>query len=233
MQFDIESVENKIGYVFKDKQLLLKAFTHASYAHEHKEQDNELLEFFGDSILEFIVTEYLCKYQKGDEGDLTIKRAQMVSKAPLTNAIFKLGLQEFILMSNGQRKSVRANDKLFSSVFEAIVAAMYLDGGIVPTKKFIKNTLIKNYLEEVKTSKVQPVKAVAKSLFQEHVQKHKLGNIEYKQLYKKGPDHSAEFGVAVYLDGKKIAEGKGTSKKSAEAQGAEKALKKLTAKKGR
>lgn len=229
--FNIPEIEAKIGYVFKDKMLLRKAFTHASYAHEHNQQDNELLEFFGDSIMEFIVTEYLCKHAKGDEGKLTEKRAQMVSKTPLIEAVDRLGIQEYILLGNGQKKTAREDDKLFSSVYEALVAAIYQDGGLVPTKRFIKNTIIKNFLDKQKGEGKEPIKAVVKSQLQEHVQKHKLGNIVYKQEYKKGPDHLAEFGVALYIDGKLIAKGKGSSKKNAEAQAAYEALKILTPKK--
>lgn len=225
--FDVSAVEKIIGYTFKDKMLLRKAFTHASYAHEHHEEDNELLEFFGDSIMEFIVTEYLCKNAKGDEGKLTQKRAQIVSRAPLIDVVTQMGIADFMLMGNGQKKTARDDDKMFSSVYEALVAAIYLDGGMVPTKRFIKSTLIKDYERKIKTQPETAVKAVIKSEFQEYVQKHKLGDIQYKLLYKKGPDHSAEFGVALILNGKKIAEGKGFSKKSAEAQAANNALKKI------
>ena len=122
--FDIDGVESKIGYEFKDKLLLRKAFTHASYAHEHNQQDNELLEFFGDAILQFVVTEYLYGNQKGDEGKFTQMRAQMVAKHPLIEAVVKLGVCDYILMGNGQKKNARDDDKLFSSIYEALVAAL-------------------------------------------------------------------------------------------------------------
>ena len=105
--FDIDSVESKIGYTFKDKMLLRKCFVHASYGNEHCEENNELLEFFGDSILGFIVTEYLYANANGDEGALTKKRADMVSKAPLLNAVVGLGLDEYVLLGRGL-----ANDKI-------------------------------------------------------------------------------------------------------------------------
>lgn len=229
--FDISGVEQKIGYVFKDKMLLRKAFTHASYAHEHNQEDNELLEFFGDSIMEYVVTEYLFNHAKGDEGDLTQKRAQIVSKNPLIDAVFNLGIADYMLMGNGQRKTAREDDKMFSSIYEALVAAIYLDGGLTPTKKFIKNTIIKDYEKCQKSCPEKSVKAVAKSEFQEYVQKNKLGDIKYKLISKTGPDHSAEFTVSLILNGKELAKGKGFSKKGAEAQAASTALKKLTAKK--
>lgn len=229
--FDVSSVEQKIGYVFKDKMLLRKAFTHASYAHEHNQEDNELLEFFGDSIMEFVVTEYLYKNAKGDEGKLTQKRAQMVSRTPLIETVNNLGIADYMLMGNGQKKTARDDDKMFSSIYEALVAAIYIDGGIVPTKRFIKNTIIKDYEKYLKSCPEKVVKAVVKSEFQEYVQKYKLGTIKYQLVSKSGPDHSAEFVVSLALNGKVISQGKGNSKKSAEAQAASNALKKLTAKK--
>ena len=94
--FDASSVESKIGYVFKDKNLLRKCFVHSSYGNERCEENNELLEFFGDSIIEFVVTEYLYANAKGDEGALTKKRADMVSKAPLLKAVLDLGLDNYL-----------------------------------------------------------------------------------------------------------------------------------------
>ncbi|MBR2870018.1 MAG: ribonuclease III [Clostridia bacterium] len=231
--FDVDGVESKIGYEFKDKLLLRKAFTHASYAHEHNQEDNELLEFFGDTVLQFVVTEYLCNNKKGDEGALTQMRAQMVAKYPLIDAVYKLGISDYILMGNGQKKTARDDDKLFSSIYEALVAAIYIDGGMAKAKKFITKTVIKNFEQKSKYTPETGVKAVVKSKFQEYVQKNALGEIQYKLISKIGPDHSAEFTVALELNGKRLAEGKGYSKKSAEAQAAYNALNKLTAKKGR
>ena len=99
MIFDLSGCEEKIGYSFADKMLLRNCFTHASYAYEHGEKDNELLEFFGDSIIEFVVTEYLYKNASGDEGKLTKKRAELVSKDPLLSAVKKLGLSPNLLCS--------------------------------------------------------------------------------------------------------------------------------------
>ena len=225
--FDINAVEQKIGYVFNDKMLLRQAFTHSSYAHEHNQKDNEVLEFFGDAIMQFVVTEYLCKNAKGDEGKLTQKRAQIVSRNPLICSVNQMGLTEYMLMGNGQKKTLRNDDKLISSVYEAIVAAIYIDGGLVPTKRFIKNTIIKDFEKVNKSACHQSVKAVVKSQFQEFVQANKLGDIEYRLIDKSGPDHLAEFTVYLYLNGKKLAEGKGNSKKSAEAQSAFVGLQKL------
>ena len=226
MIFDI-GCESKIGYTFKDKMLLRQCFTHASYAYEHGQKDNELLEFFGDSIIQFVVTEYLFKNSSGDEGKLTVKRASIVSKEPLLRAVKKLGLTEYVLLGRGLEKNANLDDKLFSSVYEALVAGIYLDGGLVPAKKFIKDTLIKEFEKREKNEQKGKVKLDGKNALQEYVQKHKLGSINYETLSKIGPDHSPEFRVAALLNGTRVAEGKGQNKKTAEAVAAVEALRRI------
>lgn len=230
MIFDVSECESRIGYIFNDKTLLRKCFTHSSYANEHKTDDNELLEFFGDAIIEYVVTEHLFKNAYGDEGKLTTLRAEIVSKPPLLRAVKKLGLGEFALLGNGQEKTIGEDDKLYSSLYEALVAGIYLDGGLTAVKKFIKETIILDYEQR----RVQKEKQLSgkrtgdyKSAFQEYVQKRKLGSITYETLSKKGPDHKPEFRVAALLNGARLAESKGSSKKIAENLAAQKALNKL------
>ena len=225
--FDIDGIESKIGYVFKDKMLLRQCFTHSSFANEHGQQDNERLEFFGDAIIQFVVTEYLYKKCSGDEGKMTVIRAELVSKMPLLKCVDNLQIREYILLGNGKKRSLQEGEKLFSSVYEALVAGIYLDGGLQSAKKFIQNTIIKDYEKRIKNLQKPKVKSEYKSEFQEYVQKHHLGSISYETLWKKGPDHSPDFRVAVLLNGNKIAEGEGGSKKIAESVAAEKALKKI------
>lgn len=225
--FDASACEEKIGYVFKNKMLLRKCFTHSSYANEHKEESNELLEFFGDAVIEFVITEYLFKNAYGDEGALTDKRKEMVSKAPLLRAVKALGLTDYILLGKGQTESATKDEKLFSSLYEAIVAGIYVDGGIVPAKAFIKRTLIADYERSPKNTKSTKTKCDGKSAFQEYVQKEKLGSVSYETLSKNGPDHLPEFRVAALLNGRRVAEGKGGSIKAAETEAALKALENL------
>lgn len=225
--FDINGCESKIGYSFKDKMLLRTCFTHASYAHEHGQRDNELLEFFGDAIIEFVVTEYLYKSSAGDEGEMTKIRAELVSREPLLRAVKNLGLAEYVLLGNGQEKSKNQDEKLFSSIYEALCAGIYIDGGMASVKKFIKNTLILEYENYKKRQKSPKTRCLFKVEFQEYVQKLKLGSITYETLSKIGPDHSPEFREAVLLNGKKLAEGKGKSKQLAQNKAAEVALKKI------
>ena len=225
--FDIDSVESAIGYVFKDKMLLRKCFVHSSYGNEHCEENNEVLEFFGDAILQFVVTEHLFSKASGDEGALTKHRADMVSKTPLLNAVIKLGLDNFVLLGRGLANDKTHDEKLYSSVYEALVAGIYIDGGIKPVKKFIKDTIIADFEQKAKTRAKQQVKVDTKSAFQEYVQKKHLGSISYQTLCKTGPDHSPQFRVVALLNGGALAEGTGKSKKLAEADAANKALKKL------
>ena len=225
--FDIDGVESRIGYSFKDKILLRTCFTHASYAHEHGHIDNERLEFFGDSIMEFVVTEYL--YNKGslNEGEMTKIRAEIVSKDPLLKAIKQLDLTQFVLLSHGLLKNSSQDEKLYSSVYEALVAGIYLDGGIKPVRKFITKTLIAEYEKNKKNTSGTKTRFYHKVDLQEFVQKHKLGSLSYLSLSKSGPDHAPEFKEAVLLNGTIISEGVGKSKQYAQNSAAKVALEKI------
>ena len=227
MIFDVTLAEKRIGYVFKDKTLLRQCFTHSSYTNEHKnEKNNERLEFFGDAILDMVITEYLFNATNKDEGVMTRERASLVSRIPLQTVISELGLDELMLKGNGTSLDGR-NEKLVSSLFEAIVAGIYIDGGMANAKKFIIDKLIKKAYairrDEVAVKKKPNTDA--KSALQEFVQQKKLGKIEYKIIDRSGPDHKPTFRVTVALDGKVLAEGVAQSKKLAEMQAAEKAIK--------
>lgn len=231
MIFEISKIEEIIGYEFKNKELLRQCFTHASYAHLYKEKDNEILEFFGDAIIQFIVTEYLVEGVKGDEGDFTKYRSLIVSKEPLQKSVKKLKLTDYMLLSDGQRKTANADDKMYSSLYEALCAGIYKDGGLEQAKKFVFKTIIKDFekLRRLKEDKSEQVKQ-GKTLLQEYIQQNKVGSILYQTLSKTGPDHQPEFRVALLINGKVISEGKGKSKKQAETIAAEKALKILKTK---
>ena len=222
MIFDIDGAEQSIGYSFKDKLLLRKCFTHSSFAHENKCEDNEKLEFFGDAVLEFIVTEYLVSEVDGDEGKLTLERANMVSKTPLINIVKKLKMGNYILFGKGMA-SDGGEEKLYSSLYEAVVAGIYIDGGITKAKDFVKRTLIAEYKKQVGKTKKKELDN--KTKLQEYVQKKKIGSISYETLSKTGPDHNPEFKVALLLNGTVVAEGKGKSIKTAEQKVAGEGLK--------
>lgn len=230
--FDITAVESKIGYSFSDKMLLRKCFTHSSYAHEHCTESNERLEFFGDAIIEFIVTELLVKNFSGDEGKLTARRAEIVSNEALLRTVKQLGLCEFLLFGRGEAKKENIEGKRYASLYEALVAGIYLDGGLVKAKKFVLDTIFKDYERKDKIKQKNKHTADAKNAYQEYVQKRKLGSVSYETLSKKGPDHLPQFRVAALLNGARLAEGVGGSKKQAEAQAAERALDKLIKQEG-
>jgi ribonuclease-3 len=223
MIFEISEIENLIGYSFKDKNLLRKCFTHSSFTASNGGEDNEVLEFFGDAIMDFIVTEHLFKTRKKDEGELTVLRSNIVSKEPLLRWILKSGLHEYLILGKSAKGSTKKEEKMYSSLYEAIVAGIYLDGGIAPTKKFIKNSIIADFENGFKGESVK-VEADYKSAIQEYVQKQKIGSISYQTLSKSGPDHKPTFRVAVLINGTKIGEGEGSSKKYAEAKAAKAGL---------
>ena len=237
MIFDVASCEEIIGFSFKDKNLLRQCFTHASYTHEHPSfQNNERLEFFGDSVLGYCVSEYLYKnYPNSDEGALTEIKQSLVSHKPLCDAIRRLGLDEYVLYGEGERKNLENHSAACENLFEAIVAGIYLDedGGLEKTKKFIfreLSPLLPKVAPEKATKKVEkqtPAKD-SKSLLQEYVQKLKLGKIDYLVTGRKGPDHNPTFVVSLSVGGKEISSAEGNSKKEAEKQCAEKGLKYLT-----
>ena len=233
MIFDIDSIEEIIGYSFKDKMLLRQCITHSSYVNEHGGLDNELLEFFGDSVLQFIATEFLFKNALGDEGKLTDKRKLIVSKEPLLRAVKKLNICDYVLLGKGQIKNFSQDEKLYSSLYEALVAGIYLDGGIINAKKFIKRTLLDDFVKNEKKEKQLRIKKFNedyKSRLQEYVQQNKMGSISYELLSSVGPAHKPQFKVAVLINSTVLAEATGSSKKNAQNEAAGKALSKLSKK---
>ncbi|MBQ7373945.1 MAG: ribonuclease III [Clostridia bacterium] len=230
MIFYMHECEEKLGYSFKDKTLLRLCFTHSSYAHEHGGvKNNERLEYFGDSILGFITAEYLMnKFPKADEGLLTEYKQQLVSSEPLSRAIDKSGLGEFLMFGEGERRnSPEHHRSAMENLFEAIVAGIYLDGGLEESKKFIKKFLFNVIPLSIrqKQVKTEGVAVDHKGRLQDFVQKNKLGTLLYKVKERKGPDHEPTFTMAVTLDDKEIACAVGRKKSDAEKLAAQKALK--------
>ena len=150
-----------------------------------------------------------------------------VTLASSSSKVKELGLNNYVLLGRGQEKYKTQDEKLYSSIYEALVAGIYLDGGMAKAKKFIKKTIIANYLKDQKQNNKKIIKADGKNAFQEYVQKRHLGYVSYQTLSKTGPDHLPEFRVVAMLNGLRIAEGKGLSKKEAEACAALNALSKL------
>lgn len=222
MNFDVNACEKLLGYSFKDKKLLIKAFTHSSYTNEHKDfASNERLEFLGDSVLGYVIAECLYKdYPQDDEGSLTLKKQALVSKHPLSKAVIAAGLDRFLILGEGeQREKNRTN--ISENLFESLVAAIYLDGGIKNAEKFILKHLDPLSADITKKS-VDLVDY--KSQLLHIVQQKRLGNIEYDELSKSGPPHLPLFEMAVKVGGKTLATGKGRSHKEAEKSAAKTAI---------
>ncbi len=212
--------EKKIGYEFKDKSLLKRALTHSSYANEKGTGlDNERLEFLGDSVLGFITAEYLFEHYKDKaEGDLTKKRAYAVCEKTLFGYAEKIGLGEMILLGKGEEiTGGRQRPSVVSDAFEAVIAAIYLDGGIENAKKFVLPFI------EI-ASEARPVFKDYKSTLQEVLQQNPTEKFEYIVVGESGPDHNKEFIVEVHLNSNVIGRGVGSSKKRAEQQAAKSAL---------
>jgi len=225
MPNDVEKLEKIIGFKFQNSELLTKALTHRSYAaetgsHEH----NERMEFLGDSILAAVVADYLYqKYPDQDEGRLSQLKSQIVSRQNLAQWAKKIKLGNFILISKGEEASGgRKRDSLLSNAMEAVIAAIYLDGGFMPAKKFIFNYLIQQRRLVIHDTK---------SKLQEYIQSVYRTLPEYKVLKEEGPDHQKVFEIGVYLKKNLLGSGTGHSKKEAEQVAARKALKTLQSKK--
>ena len=218
----LEIFEKNVGYIFKDKNLLKTALTHTSYAYEKKVQSNEKLEFLGDSILEFVSSNYLYKnYTNLNEGEMTKVRASVVCEKSLYKIALKHNFGDFLylgkseLSNNGNR-----NEAILADSVEAVIAAIFLDGGLEPVERFI----IENLYEEIEIASRNVGLKDYKTVLQEKLQEHGDVKIEYRTIGESGPDHNKTFEADVEVNGKFLAKGKGKSKKEAQMQAAKKAL---------
>jgi ribonuclease-3 len=222
---NLKNLENIIGFKFHNRDLLVKALTHKSYPSDTGPScDNERMEFLGDSVLATFVVDYLYnKYPEKDEGKLSQVKSQIVSQLNLSRWARDIELGDFVLMSKGEESTGgRKRDSLLSDTFEAIVAAIYLDGGFESARKFILGFLIKQKRLTISDTK---------SKLQEYFQSKYKTLPEYKLINELGPDHEKIFEIGVYLKKAMLGKGKGHSKKEAEQSAAKEALKKINAKK--
>jgi len=218
--------EEKIGVNFKDKNLLQQAFTHRSYLNENPSlglEQNERLEFLGDAVLEMAITEYLYKkYPQKTEGEMTALRAALVNAVTLSEAAGELNIGDLMLLSKGETKSLgKARQYILANALEALIGAIYLNGGYEETFDFLEKNLF-GKIEEVIEKKLW---IDAKSLFQEKAQELESVTPAYKVLAESGPDHEKVFTMGVFLGDELIADGYGASKQEAEQDAARKALK--------
>lgn len=206
----IENIEQKIGYRWNNKNLLQTAFTHSSFAYSHNLESNERLEFLGDSILNFCTTEYLFKNYNFDEGTSSKIRAYLVSSEYVSEYIYNLGLEKFLLCDNFNPEK---STNVMGDLFEAIIGAMFLDGNLDECKNFIYEGL--KYSRELIIAASQKTKDY-KTELQEFLQKTAGNILEYVVLGKSGPAHKPEFKISCVINGKQYAVATGNSKKEAE-----------------
>ncbi len=221
MQTDLKDFQDKIGYTFKKEDLLLRAFSHSSYVNERQNggTSNERLEFLGDSVLGFITAEYFyLNFTKMPEGELTKLRAATVCESSLFSFAKELDLGNFLLLGRGETVTGGNNrPSILADAFEALLAAIYLDGGMGAAKRFALN-FIKNACDKAVSFKDH------KTILQEVIQKNPEESVEYVLTGENGPDHNKSFTVEVHLNSNVIGTGTGKSKKLAEQEAAREAL---------
>lgn len=222
---DLSKLEQKIGITFQDQSLFQQAFTHTSYAHEHKNRGsyphNERLEYLGDAVLELIVSEYLFhRFPEMSEGALTRTRARMVCESSLASFAKECHLGQYLRLGKGEEMTGgRTRPSLLADVFEAFIGALYLDQGLEVAKEFLYNQIFPKLDDQWLLQMVD-----AKSQLQELIQQERLGVPQYQIVDMKGPEHDREFVAEVYLDQRCLGKGSGRTKKEAEQQAATQAL---------
>ena len=220
--YTLDNLEKRIGYHFRDRSLLKQAVTHSSYTNEQKInrlKHYERLEFLGDAVLEMVSSDYLFHQNpKLQEGELTKIRASMVCEPSLAFCAKDLELGKFMLLGKGEEQTGGRNrDSITSDAMEAVIGAIYLDGGIKPATEFI-NRFILSDLED------KQLFFDSKSNLQELIQGKMKKNFEYELVGEKGPEHDKVFVVDVRMEGETIGSGSGRTKKAAEQQAAYQAL---------
>lgn len=221
----MDSLEKNLNYKFKNINLLKNALTHSSYANEVRGScsSNERLEFLGDSVLSLIVSEHIYSRFSGmPEGELTRLRSSLVCEKALCAFSRELEIGKYLLLGKGEDKGGgRERDSILADAFEAVLAAIYLDGGIVPARRHVMNFV----LRELKHQPKDDVSKDYKTALQEIIQRNPEESVNYILTGESGPDHNKQFTVEVRLNSNTIGRGVGRSKKQAEEEAAKQALK--------
>lgn len=223
----IPLIEEKIKYVFVNKQLLVLSFVHRSFFNEHRDlvqHHNERLEFLGDSVLGLMISDYLyAELPQEPEGFLSHLRSHIVEASSCAQLLNQLGIAQYVLLGRGERMNDgRGRETILADLFEALIGAIYLDAGIEAAKKFF----FFHFTEKIQEYLRKPLRNW-KAELQDYSQKKYQKPPSYKILKESGPDHSKMFHVIACIDEVEAGEGTGTSKKEAEQAAAEDALKKL------
>jgi len=224
MENDLKKFEGNIGYNFKNIRLLKTALTHTSYSYDYNVESYERLEFLGDSILEFITSEYLyTNYKHLTEGEMTKVRASAVCEDSLFEVAKAHNFGDFLFLGKSERQSNNIRKAILADCVEAVIAAMYLDSGLEPAKKFI----IENLRDTIEIASHHAGDKDYKTVLQEKLQVHGDIKIEYIIVKEEGPDHDKHFTARVDVNGKAMAYGEGRSKQRAEMDAARIALESL------
>jgi ribonuclease-3 len=234
-QSEAARLVERLGYRFKRPDLLERALTHSSAVPELRAermeesaeagaiQDNERLEFLGDAVLELLAREYLLEsFPEWSEGQLSKSRARLVNAHSLQNAARRVKLGEHLRLGRGEEKTGgREKPALLADAFEAVVAAVYMDAGLGPTREMLKRLLFEQALEE-RGERISD--SDRKSALQEFLQGHGKPPAEYRLSGESGPDHQKIFQVEVWINGERMASGEGSTKKEAEQRAAQSAM---------
>jgi len=231
---ELEPLERRIGYRFKDRGMLEHALTHRSRVHEDASGgvfDNESMEFLGDSVLGFVVAALLFReFPQHNEGQKSKLKASLVSSASLARLGERLDLGSFLILGRGEEKTGgRRKHAIIADCYEALIAAIYLDGGIEPAQKFIESQFADLVGEARRSGAAASFTEDWKSALQEYLQSHGRGLPAYRLAAEVGPDHRKSFVVEVVVEGEAVANAEGRSKKEAAQAAARAALEKLTA----
>lgn len=225
MNQELKELEKKIGYTFKDLQLLKKAMLHSSYANEKhlpKYECNERLEFLGDAVLELVSSEFLFyEHEKMPEGELTKTRASMVCEPALAFCARELSLGEYLLLGKGEEATGgRKRESITSDAMEALIGAIYIDGGFASAKEFI----LRFILTDIEHKQLF---YDSKTILQEIVQASHKEELGYRLVKEEGPDHNKHFVAEAYVGDRVIGQGEGRTKKGAEQEAAYRGILKL------
>lgn len=223
-------LEARLGYEFTDREWLLQALTHRSLrprdAHSAPPMDNERLEFLGDAILGFVVSDVLCTlFPRLSEGKLSRIRANLVNRRRLRQVAERLELGRYLRLGPGEEKTGgRHKQAILANAVEAVVAAVYRDGGLEAARRFVEEF----FLRELRESNLEPLaRADYKSALQEYLQGHRLPAARYETVETRGPEHRKSFTIELRVGGQCLGRGHGPTKKAAEQQAAHQALQRL------
>lgn len=219
----VATIETKLGYLFKDRSLLTLAFVHRSFINENRMiiHHNERLEFLGDAVLGMLISDYLYRYLPSTpEGQLSYLRSRLVEASSCVSYVQSLNIASYVLLGKGERMNDgRGRESILADLFEAIIGAIYLDGGLEAAKKF----LFRNFTPQIEAILKTPLRNW-KALLQDYCQKKYQQTPIYHVLQASGPDHSKVFEISVLVNQQELGRGRGASKKEAQQAAAADAL---------